>query len=95
MLLLLIVFIPTILLGQKTEDESKALNLHNQARIAVGVVPLEWSNNLEKQALNYARHLARKNKYHRVQLGVYLLIQLGAILHLYVNERDRDDGVNR
>ena len=50
-LLLLIVFIPTILLGQKTEDESKALNLHNQARIAVGVVPLEWSNNLEKQGL--------------------------------------------
>ncbi len=62
-LLLLIVFIPTILLGQKTEDESKALNLHNQARIAVGVAPLEWSNNLEKQALNYARYLARKNKF--------------------------------
>ena len=62
-LLLLAVFVSTNLLCQNTEDESKALNLHNQARIVVGAKPLEWSNALEKQALNYARYLARKNKF--------------------------------
>ena len=61
-ILLLLLFLPFITFSQEN-DKKKALEIHNKARKLVGVAPLVWSEKLEKQALNYARFLARNNKF--------------------------------
>ncbi|KAL8924400.1 MAG: hypothetical protein Q9172_002702 [Xanthocarpia lactea] len=51
-----------------TEDEKKALQIHNQARRDAskssghGRPDLVWDNKLEKDAIAYAEHLCRANK---------------------------------
>ena len=47
--------------SQDKKDEILALKVHNDARIEVGVGPLTWSEELEKEALNYAKYLARRD----------------------------------
>ena len=54
-------FVPFFCFSQLTEDQIKALKLHNEARKEVGSPPLVWSEKLEKQALLYAKILARKD----------------------------------
>ena len=49
--------------SQNTQDEIMALRVHNDARKNVGINPLIWSDKLEKQALSYATHLAKTNKF--------------------------------
>ena len=46
--------------SQNTEDQALALKVHNNARKDVGVKALKWSKKLEKEALNYAKLLAKK-----------------------------------
>ena len=46
--------------SQNTEDKTLALKVHNNARKDVGVKDLKWSKKLEKEALNYAKLLAKK-----------------------------------
>ncbi|VUC22872.1 unnamed protein product [Clonostachys rosea] len=43
-----------------TTDESQALQLHNDARAAVGVPALEWDTDLQANALAWAQELARR-----------------------------------
>jgi len=57
----IILFVPFFCFSQLTEDKIKALKLHNEARKEVGSPPLVWSEKLEKQALLYAKILARKD----------------------------------
>ena len=61
--MLIILLIPIILYTQNTEDKSKSLKVHNDARKEVGVTPLVWSEKLEEQALKYAKQIARTNNY--------------------------------
>ncbi|KFY79414.1 hypothetical protein V499_01608 [Pseudogymnoascus sp. VKM F-103] len=42
-------------------DQDNALALHNQARAALGVAPLQWDNNLQAAAQSWANHLAQVN----------------------------------
>ena len=58
----LITVIPLLCFSQQTEDQKKALKIHNDARQDVGSPPLVWSSKLEKQALLYAKILARKDE---------------------------------
>ena len=60
---LLFLLFPTLVLGQLNKDKSSALQVHNDARKEVGVLPLVWSKNLEDQALKYAKQIARTNNY--------------------------------
>ena len=53
--------------SQNTIDKKKALKIHNDARKEVGTNPLVWSEKLEKQALFYAKILARKDEKRRMQ----------------------------
>ena len=57
----IITLFPFLCFTQPTEDQIKALKLHNEARKEVGSPPLVWSEKLEKQALLYAKILARKD----------------------------------
>ena len=60
--LLLLFFLQiTFSYSQNTDDKLKALNLHNEVRSDVGTTPLVWSDKLEKDALKYAKVLARTN----------------------------------
>jgi uncharacterized protein YkwD len=61
-LLLLFLYI-SISYSQNTDDKLRALNLHNQVRADVGSIALVWSDKLEKDALNYAKVLARTNNF--------------------------------
>ncbi len=56
------IIFPFLCFSQLTEDQIKALELHNEARKDVGSPPLVWSEKLEKQALLYAKILARKDE---------------------------------
>ena len=47
--------------SQNSEDKALALKVHNDARKDVGVKALKWSKKLEKEALNYAKLLAKKD----------------------------------
>ena len=58
----IIILTPFLCFSQLTEDQIKALELHNEARKDVGSPPLVWSEKLEKQALLYAKILARKDE---------------------------------
>ena len=61
---ILILFFTTLIsFSQNSEDKTLALKVHNDARLEVGVNPLVWSNKLEKEALNYAKQLARRNSF--------------------------------
>ena len=62
-LLLLFFFQITFSYSQNTDDKLKALNLHNEVRSDVGTTPLVWSDKLEKDALKYAKVLARTNNF--------------------------------
>ena len=64
---LIIIFIPLLCFSQQTEDQKKALKIHNDARQDVGSPPLVWSLKLEKQALLYAKILARKDEKKRMK----------------------------
>ena len=57
----IITLLPFLCFTQPTEDQIKALEIHNYARKQVGSPPLVWSEKLEKQALLYAKILARKD----------------------------------
>ena len=63
----LITVIPLLCFSQQTEDQKKALKIHNDARQEVGSPPLVWSSKLEKQALLYAKILARKDEKKRMK----------------------------
>ena len=56
------ILFPFLCFSQLTEDQIRALELHNEARKDVGSPPLVWSEKLEKQALLYAKILARKDE---------------------------------
>ena len=58
----IIILTPFLCFSQLTEDQIKALELHNEARKDVGSPPLVWSEKLQKQALLYAKILARKDE---------------------------------
>ena len=60
---LVFLLFPTLVLGQLNKDKLSALQVHNDARDEVGVLPLVWSKKLEDQALKYARQIARNNNY--------------------------------
>ena len=66
-ILFIITFIPLFCFSQSTEDKRKALKIHNDAREDVGSPPLVWSSKLEKQALLYAKILARKDEKKRMK----------------------------
>ena len=61
----LITFIPIFCIGQTRifieEDLKKSLKVHNQERELLGLSKLEWSNDLQKDAENYAKYLARND----------------------------------
>ena len=65
--LFIITLIPLLCFSQSTEDKKKALKIHNDAREDVGSSPLVWSSKLEKQALLYAKILARKDEKKRMK----------------------------
>lgn len=46
-----------------TTDQQRALAVHNEAREAVGVPPLTWSNELAADAQAYAEKLARTQSF--------------------------------
>ena len=50
------------LLSQENEDVVLALKVHNDSRKEVGVNLIEWSEELSKDAKNYAETLAKNNK---------------------------------
>ena len=60
---LLFLLFPALVLGQLDKDKLSALQVHNDARKEVGVVPLVWSKKLEDQALKYAKQIASTNNY--------------------------------
>ena len=60
---LLFLLFPTLILGQLNKDKLSALQVHNDARKEVGILPLVWSKKLEDQALKYAKQIARTNNY--------------------------------
>lgn len=60
---LLLLLLPSLIIGQLDKDKLSALQVHNDARKEVGVAPLVWSVKLEEQALNYAKQIARTNNY--------------------------------
>ncbi len=60
-IIFIITLLPFLCFTQLTEDQIKALEIHNYARKQVGSTPLVWSEKLEKQALLYAKILARKD----------------------------------
>ena len=60
---LILLLTPIVLYSQNTEDQTKSLKVHNDARKEVGVPPLAWSKKLEEQALKYAKQIARTNNY--------------------------------
>ena len=61
------VLTPLLCFSQLTEDQNKALKVHNEARKEVGSQPLVWSEKLEEQALIYAKILARKDEKKRMK----------------------------
>ena len=63
----LLILFTTLCFSQNTIDKKKALKIHNDARKEVGTSPLVWSEKLEKQALFYAKILARKDEKRRMQ----------------------------
>jgi pathogenesis-related protein 1 len=60
---LLLLLLPSLIIGQLNKDKLSALQVHNNARKEVGVALLVWSEKLEEQALNYAKQIARTNNY--------------------------------
>ena len=64
-LLLLLLIIPLVSFGQERifteEDVINSLKVHNQERVQLGLKKLEWSNDLQKEAENYAKHLSNKD----------------------------------
>ena len=60
-IIFIITLLPFLCFTQLTEDQIKSLEIHNYARKQVGSPPLVWSEKLEKQALLYAKILARKD----------------------------------
>jgi len=60
---LFLILAPVVVFTQKSEDQEMALKVHNDARNDVGVAPLVWSEKLEKEALDYAKILAKTNNY--------------------------------
>ena len=66
-IIFIIILTPFLCFSQLTEDQIKALELHNEARKDVGSPPLVWSEKLEKQALLYAKILARKDEKQRMK----------------------------
>lgn len=50
-------------------DQNRALEIHNNARKAVGVPPLFWSNQLAAEAQAYAEILARKGAFEHSKSG--------------------------
>ena len=48
-------------------DQQRALAIHNEARDAVGVPPLSWSNQLAADAQAYAETLARTRSFHHAK----------------------------
>ena len=63
----LFILFASLCFSQNTIDKKKALKIHNDARKEVGTTPLVWSEKLEKQALFYAKILARKDEKRRMQ----------------------------
>ena len=63
----LFILFASLCFSQNTIDKKKALKIHNDARKEVGTNPLVWSEKLEKQALFYAKILARKDEKRRMQ----------------------------
>ena len=62
--LLLLFFLQiTFSYSQNTDDKLRSLNLHNEVRADVGSPALVWSDILEKDALKYAKFLARTNNF--------------------------------
>ena len=59
----LFLFTPFFVFTQSSDDQKKALDLHNKARSEVGSRPLIWSEKLEKDALKHAQHLAKTNNF--------------------------------
>ena len=64
---LLFLLFPTLVLGQLNKDKLSALQVHNDARKEVGVLPLVWSRKLEDQALKYAKQIAMRSKIISIQ----------------------------
>ena len=60
---LLFLLFPTLVLGQLDKDKLSALQVHNDARKEVYVVPLVWSKKLEDQARKYKQ--IASTKYHK------------------------------
>jgi len=64
-LIILLMFIPLVSFGQERifskEDVINSLKVHNQERVQLGIKKLEWSNDLQKEAENYAKYLADKD----------------------------------
>lgn len=66
-LILQLLFIPLISFGQTKilikEDVINSLSVHNQERELLGLNKLEWSTELQKDAENYAKHLAKTDTF--------------------------------
>ena len=64
-ILLLFLFIPLLVSGQKrifnTQDLETSLKIHNLERAQLGLSKLEWSKDLQKDAERYAKYLAKKD----------------------------------
>ena len=61
------ILFPFLCFSQLTQDQKKALKVHNDAREDVGIPLLAWSEKLEEQALFYAKILARKDEKKRMK----------------------------
>ena len=70
-LILLLLFIPVVSFGQTkifiNEDLTNSLKVHNQERELLGLSKLEWSTDLQKDAENYAKYLARTDTFKHSQ----------------------------
>ena len=70
-LILLLLFIPLVSFGQTkifiNEDLTNSLKVHNQERELLGLSKLEWSTDLQKDAENYAKYLARTDTFKHSQ----------------------------
>ena len=71
-ILFFLLFIPFVSFGQERiftkDDVISSLKVHNQERELLGLKKLEWSNELQKKAENYAKYLAKKDIFkHSIQ----------------------------
>ena len=70
-LLTLTLLISFVSLGQTKilikEDLTKSLKVHNQERELLGLSKLKWCTDLQKDAENYAKYLARTDKFEHSQ----------------------------